>query len=148
MVNVRTSLIELTHTSYLPVSCCADHCDHVCVVEYPHNTPLTHGHWPRLQVNFYFHPRHSTSPEQKSCSLSCTASLSHLWRWSIPSITTFLCRWLRRSKRWRMTVLSFSLVLTKSCGKIYFETYSLVLFNEQVNLTNTNDSYDQDMTLN
>ena len=78
MVNVRTSLIELTHTSYLPVSCCADHCDHVCVVEYPHNTPLTHGHWPRLQVNFYFHPRHSTSPEQKSCSLSCTASLSHV----------------------------------------------------------------------
>ena len=70
------------------------------------------------------------------------------WRWCISSRTNFLCRWLRRSKRWRTTVLSFSLVLTKSCGKIYFETYSLVLFYQQENLTNTNDSYDQDMTLN
>ena len=46
-----------------------------------------------------------------------------------------------------MTVLSFSLVFTKSCGKIYFETRNLVFFIHEI-LTHTADSYVQDMTLN
>lgn len=62
------------------------------------------------------------------CAIWYGSRQSTRWRWCISCGTDFFGRGLRRSKRWRTTVLSFSLVFTKSCGKIYFETRNLILF--------------------